>query len=256
MTFADDFFMNYETLKLSENWEDLITLGHNALNEGLDSQNNALINSRLASSLFYLGKKQEALDSATYAFGNASFIQNKELEARSLYLISAAHRALGAKEEAFAFIHDALQYVGNEEVGQITKLKIFFNSGALYQDLNHNPIKAKEYYAQALEVCKELTDEDDCNRTSIRSIRATLEQGDPTEANKEAEELETKINLNNKTGVHFLQLKSKIAFALNDYLNSCFYASQGFNIATAKQMRTEIKMFNVLLENCKDKDDL
>ena len=97
MTFADDFFMNYETLKLSENWEELITLGHNALNEGLDSQSNALINARLASSLFYLGKKQDALDYATYAFGNSSLVKNKELEARSLYLFSATHRALGAK---------------------------------------------------------------------------------------------------------------------------------------------------------------
>lgn len=256
MTYADDFFMQYDDLKESESWQEIVDLGNQALNEGLNSRDNALINARLASDLFYLGKKQEALGAATYAFGNATIAENKELEARSLYLILASHRALGAKEEAFSFIHNALLYVDNEEVGQITKLKIFFNSGALYQDLNHNPIKAKEYYALALKICKELYYEDDCNRTSIRSIRATLEQGDPIEANKEAHELEAKINLNNKTGVHFLQLKSKIAFALNDYPSACLYASEGLNFAVLKQMQTEIKMLNMLLKNCKNKDDL
>ena len=42
----------------------------------------------------------------------------------------------------------------------------------------HNYIKAKNYYAQVLEICKEINDEDYCNRTSIRSIRITLELGD------------------------------------------------------------------------------
>lgn len=256
MTFADDFFMNFETLKLSESWEEIVNLGYSALNEDLDPQNNARINTRLASSLFYLGNKQEALDAATYAFGNASLAGNKELEARSLYLISAAHRGLGTKEEAFAFIHDALKFANNLEVGQITKLKIFFNAGALYQDLSNDAVKAQEYYTKALEICTNLKDEDDCNRTKIRSIRAILEQGDALFASNQANELSSKININSKTGVHLLQLRSKIAFALNDYQNSCLYASQGFNIAKAKQMQTEINMFNALLKDCKDKNDL
>lgn len=155
MTFTNDFFMNYDIFKASEDWAEIIDLRNSALSKGLNSKDNALINSRLASSLFYLGKKQEALDAATYAFGNATLAENKELEARSLYLISASHRVLGLVEEAFSFIYDALKLVDNSGVDQITKLKIFFNSGALYQDLNHNSIKAKEYYAQALEICKD-----------------------------------------------------------------------------------------------------
>lgn len=229
MTFEENFFMQYETLQNAEDWTNIVNLRNNALEEGLDPQNNALINTRLASSLFYLGKKQEALETATYAFANASFIENKELEARSLYLILAGHRALGAKMQAFVFIDNALGYVDNTEVTQITKLKIFFNSGALYQDLNNDPATAMGYYSKALEICQRINDEDDCNRTKIRSIRATLELGDAFKAAKESEELT--INLNSKTGVHFLQLKSKIAFALNDYPSARLYASEGLNIA-------------------------
>lgn len=248
MTFADDFFMNYETLKLPENWEELVTLGNNALNEGLNPQNNALINARLASSLFYLGKKQEALDSATYAFGNASLVENKELEARGLYLISAAHRSLGAKEEALSYIHDALAYADNKEVGQITKLKIFFNSGALYQDLNNDPAIAQTYYEKALEICQEINEEDDCTRTKIRSIRATLELGDAFQANQEATELTEKINLSSKTGVHFLLLRSKISYELENYADSARYSMQGLEIAQAKQMQTEVTQLKELIE--------
>ncbi len=248
MTFEEDFFMQYETLKISEDWVSIVNIGNAALEEGLDPQNNALINARLASSLFYLGKKQETLEMATYTFGNASLIENKELEARGLYLISAAHRSLGAKEEALSYIHDALAYVDNKEVAQITKLKILFNSGALYQDLNNDPAKAIGYYTKALEICQKINEEDDCNRTKIRSIRATLELGDVFQANKEATELAEKINLSSKTGVHFLLLRSKISYELENYVDSARYAMQGLEIAQAKQMQTEVTQLNELID--------
>lgn len=118
----------------------------------------------------------------------------------------------------------SLNYIDNPELTQMTKLKIFFNAAALYHDLGHNYIKAKNYYAQVLEICKEINDEDYCNRTSIRSIRITLELGDKILAAQEADELALKINIDSKTGVHFLLLRSKISFALNNYDDSYFYA--------------------------------
>ena len=175
---VDNFFMHYEALTISEEWSSIIEFGRTALDDSLDHKNNALINIEISNALFYLGNKNEALNAAIYAKGNATITENKELEAMSLYLLSAVHRSLGAEEEAFLCIQASLNYIDNPELTQMTKLKIFFNAAALYHDLGHNYIKAKNYYAQALEICKEINDKDYCNRTSIRSIRITLELGD------------------------------------------------------------------------------
>ena len=64
---------------------------------------------------------------------------------------------------------------------------------------------------------------------------------------QEADELALKINIDSKTGVQFLLLRSKISFALNNYDDSYFYAYRALENATKKQMKTEIKMLNELI---------
>lgn len=239
-----DFFESYETWKTVEDWNSIINDGNKILEENLGADDNALVNCRIASSLFYLGQYKAALESANYAFGNASLVENKELEARSLYLLSASNRALGEKAEALFYINKVTPYI--EGIDNLTKIKIWFNKGAIYQDLEHDYIKAKENYKQALDICAIERYKDDCNRVAIRSIRATLELGDALQANKEAKMLT--ISLDSKTGVQFLLLKSKIAYALGDLQAAHDYASQGLSIANSKQMHKEIQILNDIIQ--------
>ena len=95
---------------------------------------------------------------------------------------------------------------------------------------------------------------DDYNRTAIRNIRCKLELGQLNAASVAVETLSKWIDKSTRTGVHFLQLQSKIAFKECNYAASYDFANQALKIATSKNMEDDIKRLEQLLRDILLKD--
>lgn len=242
------FFEQYAQLKKQENWRDIIELGNQALSIDLTDTQKALVCNRLTSCYFYLGQYADALESSKIAFSNAKASGDIEQQARAIYLISAVYRAQKNKEESRKYIDTALKFT-NKNISDFTKAKIYFNAGALEQDLDNNPEKASKSYSIAMSYFE--PGSDDYARTAIRNIRCFLELGKISIAKLESERLT--IDPNTKTFVHFLQLKSKIDIAQERYGEAYQRASQALEIAKAKDMTQEVERLKSLISDTFEK---
>ncbi len=139
------FFEEYEALKGSERWQEIIDLGINALKDDeITDKDKVFIKAKITSCYYYLGKDTEANQMAIDALENAKKVGDSNLRVSSLYLISATYRALASKasgtqhEKYKKLSHDsireALDQISNSEVCNFTKAKVFFNAGASRSD--------------------------------------------------------------------------------------------------------------------------
>jgi len=249
---AQDFNTQYKILKTNENWDEIIQLGL----EVLKIEDNGLIRLRLSSCYFYLGNYQEALSHAQ--LGEELTLDQPNLLAKSYYLISACFRALclkssdeasrvGLSSKAHRAIEEAVKLT--EKITPFIKAKIYFNYGALVQDVDNAPEKAGLYLSKAMEIFRSSDNyRDDYNRAAMRYIRAILEQGKIEIAEKEVTTLEPFIPLDSKSGVHFLQLKAKIFCALNKYDEAYHCAKTALDKAVEKNMLQDAARLKELLE--------
>lgn len=265
------FFKNYENLKRTEQWQKIIVLGLESLkNTKIGDKDKALIQTRLASSYYYLGKYVNAYHMAFAALENAKKAKNDDLSAKSLYLISATYRAraLAAKtskdhyDEYKRFadnIQKALNLALTSKVNDFIKAKVFFNAGALHHDLiyfleenerNAQFETAAEYYQESRKLFQPSSD--DFNRVVIRYIRLMMDNQKIETFAKLIDltkEIGININKKTKTGVQFLHLLSKISLHFKEYENARQYASEALVTAEAKSMHTEINMLNQLIND-------
>ncbi|GFR05493.1 uncharacterized protein TNCT_117071 [Trichonephila clavata] len=164
---VEKFFQEYDALKESEDWKGIIDIGLKALEDSkITNENLALIKCRLTSCYYYLGQFEEALKVAKGTLEGATQADKKELQARSLYLISAIYRALFLKaseeekteqkykESASENIERALKLLSDHDVSDFTKAKVYFNAGALEHDVNVSLGSALEHYSQAMKLFK------------------------------------------------------------------------------------------------------
>lgn len=253
----NQFFTEYKTLKENEDWKRIIKLGNEALlDKNLTDEEQALIGVRLTSNYFYLADHETALKYAQSAYEDALNATNPELMARSIYLISAGHRAIYLKtsnEEhkklAKENIDYALNYTELDEVTPFTKAKIYFNAGALEQDVFKDFTKASNYFSKAMGLFHK--DSDDYDRTAIRNIRCLLELGQNNTAKLEVERMT--VDPNTKTGVQFLLLKTRVYLALPQYKNAYKCATEGLEKANEKGMKSEAKTLTDLLKEILEK---
>ena len=259
------FFEEYEALKGSERWQEIIDLGINTLKDDeITGKDKVFIKAKITSGYYYLGKYTEANQMAIDALENAKKVGDSNLRVSSLYLISATCRALASKasgtqhEKYKKLSHDsireALDQISNSEVCNFTKAKVFFNAGALYHDLNYSSETAEKYYQQAIELFQ--AGSDDYNRCVIRNIRSMMD-------NKKiaADELifftikiENNINKETRTGVQFLQLLSMLFLNFGKYNKALEYADRALKTATAKSMQTELGMLNQVIVEIKNRE--
>ncbi|OEY86378.1 hypothetical protein BIY23_04480 [Wolbachia pipientis] len=180
-------------------WSEIIAYGESSLEfiKGLDSSKfskkdyeyRVNISCEIISCHFYLGDHDKALKVAKDATAYTKQISNNDLKVRISYLISACYRALASKEkgeqhekykkDADDYIKEACALCNKYPISQGIKIKVYFNAGALEQDLNNSPSAARKYYEQALNILEnpEFKDKffDNYCRTQIRYIRALLE---------------------------------------------------------------------------------
>ncbi len=260
------FFEEYEDLKRSERWQEIIDLGINALKDDeIIDKDKSLIKTRITSCYYYLGKYTEANQMAIEALENAKKAGDSDLCVRSLYLISATYRALASKasgtqhEEYKRLSHDnikeALDQISNFEVSNFIKAKAFFNAGALYHDLNFSSEMAEKYYQQAIELFH--SGSDDYNRCVIRNIRLMMDNKKIVTVDEFiffTKKIENNINKETKTGVQFLQLLSKLFLNFGKYNKALEYADRALKTATAKSMQTELGILNQLIVEIKNRE--
>lgn len=251
------FFEDYETLKRTEQWQKIIVLGLESL-KNTKIGDKALIQTRLASSYYYLGEYVNAYHMAFTALENAKKAKNDDLFATSLYLISATYRAraLAAKtskdhyDEYKRFANDNIQKALNlaltSKVNNFIKAKVFFNAGALHHDLiyfleenerNAQFERAADYYQKSKELFQ--PGSDDFNRVVIRYIRLMMDNQKIDTFAKLIDltkEIESNINKETKTSVQFLQLLSKISLNFKEYNKARQCASKALEIAKAKNI--------------------
>ena len=243
------FFVDYDQLKQNENWREIIRLGLDAIKlESITDKAKSRISSRLASCYYYLGDVAMALEQANHAIATASGDIN--LLGNSYYLLSAFNRALStiAKKQpyyndAHNWIKAALELVNNPKITPGVKAKIYFNAGALYHDVDGELQSACFYYLKSMKI---ITVGDDYNRTKIRYIRILLELNDLDKTVQQAGELEKQIDLNTKTGVHFLQLQANIHFKLCDFVQCFKYIDQALVTAADRNMLEDVKRLQEL----------
>ncbi|MEI6187163.1 MAG: hypothetical protein WCP46_01500 [Alphaproteobacteria bacterium] len=243
-TRLNEFESSYHTLKEQENWQEIIIKGIRTINnDALTNEEKSLIYARLASCYFYLGNYEEARKAALEGFKLAG--DDPNLLGRSLYLQSAIYRATKQQELAFKMIKKALELTNNPKMNEYVKAKIYFNAGALHQDLFNQSELASQYYKQAMKIYKEYSD--DYCRTAIRYIRCLVELGKLNEAKEFFENLQVKEG--SKTFVHLLQIKGKICLKEGDNEKGLLYLNQALAIAQSKGMVKDAERLNELINN-------
>ncbi|MFN7038789.1 MAG: tetratricopeptide repeat protein [Alphaproteobacteria bacterium] len=249
-----EFFQKFEYLKQKEKWQETIELGNEALKAGPIGIDSVKIELILASCYFYLGNINETLNLAKQILEtiNNLFEDQHDLKARALYLSSAAYRMLAQKAESEEGkkiytvnsdnnINKALELTKNVKLENFIIAKIYFNAGALEQDVKNNLAQSMEYYSKAMDIFgSEKEWVDDYNRAAIRYIRCKLENGNLRTALIEAKKLSNNIDINSKTGVHLLYLIGKIYLKKEDYVRSYQCTKQAIDIANNKNMNADL----------------
>lgn len=250
-----DFFALYESLKKEGKWREIIRNGVAALEtKKLNNEQASLVNCRMASCYFYLGDHEAALKAATHASEQAQLAGHHGLIARSLYLISAAYRALAQKgtnpahsQLALENIDIAILTLGNHDVGKSIQAKVYYNAGALHHDVFNNIENADTYYKMAMALFEKGSD--DFNRTMLRHIRCLIELNKLAEAEIEATKLD--IPLDTKTGVHFMIMMAKLNMKGKKYPEARHFLENAKKVAEEKSMGQEVQMLTDLSEAIK-----
>lgn len=256
-------FKHYYNLKSQEQWQKIIDISFYSMDiDNFSNQEAALIHLRLASCFYYLGNFKETSLRAKKALELLQKTKEYDLLARCYYLLSASYRTMALNSnnmqinqcnaefvtKAHEFINKALLLIqdNNFNIKSFTKSKVYFNAGALFHDVDKNTKQALIFYEQSTDFLSK--DKDDYHRIEIRRIRCLLEEDRIEEAFKETLKLEKYIDLRTKTGVHFLQLQAKIAFADKKYKKALYYTNEAIAIAKQKNMKLDIKRLEDLKE--------
>ncbi|CAK8162396.1 exported hypothetical protein [Candidatus Xenohaliotis californiensis] len=246
----------YQSLKAEEKWQSIADISHKILlDNNLDHFSKSLVLNRLASSYFYLGDYENVLNSSMKALYHAKKSASNVSQIRSLYLLSAAHRALATKKsfsnhkkKSLQFINHALVLLDKQQPIQDCNFfiagKVYFNAGALYQDILQNNKKAIWYYEQALTMFNHSSD--DYYRTAIRYIRCLLESGEHNIAKIKMNQFST--NLCTKTGIHHRILKVRVYSKLGEFDKAYKIATEALEQAKVKSMVREIDMLDILIQ--------
>ena len=194
----EQFERQAPVLKKKQAWSECIKQGDKALANLKDQKetpknkrNEARVLLAQASPQFYLGSYKECYKAAKHSFTVASSNNDQEALITSLYLQSAAKRALKELDEAISLINNAMKALNEAKLDldpvthrQLTA-KVYFNSSAIYTDLEpYNLIKAKQDIRFALKHFREdvIQNERDIKRCERRLSTIELRETNYLEA--------------------------------------------------------------------------
>lgn len=244
-----DFFTRYKDLKAKEKWKKIIKLGNKALKNDCNHIDSLTIHNILTTTSFYLSDIDGALN-----YGNAALkISESHTDVsanesvRALYLLSAVYRAKNDKDTANEYIQKALIAIKDKNISDHIRAKVFFNAGALQQDLYEKPQSALEFFDAAIRLFPQ--NHDDYIRTMIRIIKCIFTQNAKylPLAESKLSEIESFIIPETKTHVHFLQLKAKICIKSDNIEEAKESLNLGIKIAANKDMKQDYDRLNSLL---------
>lgn len=242
----ETYFKSYDTLLKSEKWEEIISQGRVAL-EALEKanrpQDEAKICAQLASASFKLGNFEQALSYVNCCKRLSIDFEDPFFLIQALYLESAVHRALAAKEEGEsaqqAFYHKAVElceeadsiYAKRNAANANLKGKIYFNWGAAHADNPSGDLeKAANCYSTALECFKEARAADEIMRTNVRLGKIYLLQKNYDLVQAIVDEVRSQ-NSSELIAMHADYLEAQLKYALGDSENAIKIARNGLSRA-------------------------
>jgi hypothetical protein len=240
-----NFLSYYQKVKTEEQWSEIIAKGNEALvAETLSNKEKSEIYAILATSSHYLGQYDQTI---TYATQAKEYAEHRDQSARSLYLLSAAYRSKYQQpnannndlKQADYWINEALKLEESPDLSPFTKAKIYFNAGALQQDIYKEPDKSSVFYLKSMSLFEQKSD--DYQRTAIRYIRILVESGKTITASLEIQKIYQNIGDKSKTHVHAMQLEAKIAMGQSRYTKAFQILEQAITIAKDKNMQEDTK---------------
>lgn len=242
----ETYFKNFEILSKSEKWEDIIAQGAVALDVAKKSNrysDEAKISAQLTSTAFYMGNYDQALIFATRCHELAEKFEEPYLFIRALYLESAVHRALAAKEKdekaqqacyllAVEICEKASSVYSKMDIKNLPlKGKIFFNLGAAHADNPKGCLdRAESCYIIALECFKGSNATEDVIRTSLRLGKIYLLQNQFDRCQQILNEMRPLISYE-RISMQADYLEAQLKFAMNDFNEALRIASTGLEKA-------------------------
>lgn len=253
----------YAELKTKQDWHGIIKAGNSFLSTSdIPKEEQAKVHLILASDYFYVNQYKEALRSGEAALNLAKGLDAPDLRGRSLYLCSAALRAIAREHEkeggfeaadiaaskAESFIQLAIS--SSASFAPSVQGKVFFNAGALYHDVacKKNISEAQGYYSQAEGIFSRLGQTDDLHRVQLRSIRSLMELNQLKEARHKINDLS--IDPDSKTGIQFQLLKCKLLMQENKphaaiaqveiYIPKAKEKSMGFEVKEFEDIKAQV----------------
>lgn len=220
------FDAEYTKYKASNNWVEIISLGETLLATDIKMlpAEQARLRCRLCSSYFYSAKYPKMIEHGLIALGIATQEQIINLQAKALYLISAGYRATSDEYNSRFYINQALDMT-KLDIDPFIKGKIYFNAGALEQDLCKKYSIAIEHYTQAEWL---FASGDDRDRIVLRRAQCMSFIGQVEGANNLLNTLS--IDKNSRTYVHFLQTRAKVADAEANYPQALLYIDEALSL--------------------------
>lgn len=229
--------------KKQEQWEKITQIIESFLSNHLDitSQEKMPLIKELCSSYYRLGLYTETIQSANKLY-NMGDDNDPNIKATALYFMSAGYRGLKEPEQARDHITTALNMI-EQNIEQAIKAKIYFNAGALEQDLCQNYDTAIHYYTQANAL---LDSTEDHNRTNIRLAHSKALCGELGEANQLLSQID--VEYGNRTHIQFLITSAEIKGIEKEYDIALDNIQKALEMARKKQMITEVERLEKLRE--------
>lgn len=260
----ESYFKNFKHLSESEQWKEIISQGSIALEAAKTSKrfsDEARICAQLTSTAFYMGDYHQALLYATRCHELAEKFDDPSLFIRSLYLESAIHRALAAKEVeenarqtsyllAINVCEKAADLYSRTHIDNINlKGKIYFNLGAAHADNPKGRLeKAEECYAIAVECFKKTKAVDDVIRTTLRLGKVYLLQSNYGRCQQMLNEVRPLISIE-RLSMHADYLEAQLKFALKDFDGARRIAIIGLEKAkTLGAKEDELRLASLLIQ--------
>lgn len=231
-----------ESLKRQGNWNAIIELGQNAIQEAINSgnlQTEADIRAELASHYFYLGQYTHTLDQAIKCQTAAVRIPAPEAQIRGLYLESAAYRSL-AEQDGIAAQEQSRRFtLAKSRAKEALALfdahgikndqlyaKALFNLGAAEsQDPEGSFETALNCYQLALGIFEKMQAKEDVIRTLMRIAKIKLEQSDIPAACQLVEQIRPGIT-GARNQMHLDYLEAQIKFEMNELSDALILAQR------------------------------
>jgi len=198
----DEYFTSFPMLRDEEKWEQIISLGEQALKSTPTDLQAAKIYGQLASSYFYRGEFSAAESHAKACYETAVRSGLPEEQIHGMYLLSATARAHGEFSAAKAIALLALPLASGE-----MRAKVLFNLGAAEGDDPHGNLNAAEAaYTEAASLFECALDRQRC---AIRLGKIYLLRGEIGSARALIEHTLPEIR-NQRVGIHASYLAAQV----------------------------------------------